>query len=211
MFDIPQNKGGNFKLPPAGTHVAILLSVIDLGTQEITFQGEKKEARKVRFTWELPFEKDTFGDDPTERPYTASKEYTLSMHEKSTMRKDLEAWRGKPFTDQEILQFDEKKILGRPCTVTIIHTEKGEKKFANITAVANIPKGTQVPEVHGATFSYNTKDGNNTIYHSLPEWLQQKIAKSPEFQTFAKADDEPPEGHIPTEPEEDADPDNIPF
>lgn len=200
-FEIPEPVS-NFKLPPAGTHVAILLSIVDLGTQESSYKGEPKHLRKLRFTWELPYEKDQFGEDPELRPFVVSKDYTLSMGDKAAMRKDLESWRGKPFTDEEAKSFDEKKVLGKPCQVTILHktNDKG-KTFANVTGVVNISKGTTVPEPHGAVFSYDTKEGKSPTYQSLPEWLQEKIAKSPEFQVWTdKKDKEEPERD--PEPEE---------
>lgn len=184
-FDIPKSVS-NFKLPPAGTHVAILLSIVDLGTQERTIKGEKKHERQLRFTWELPYEKEQFGEDPEPRPFVVSKDYTLSMSERAFLRKDLESWRGKPFTDEEARIFDEKKVLGRACQVTILHkTVASGKTYANITGVVNISKGTTVPEPHGAVFSYDTKEGNSATYQSFPEWLQEKIGKSPEFQLWS--------------------------
>ena len=89
MFLPQPTEGGNFEPAPAGTHVAICYRVIDLGTQESVYNGEKKSARKVLISWELPNEEKADG-----KPFVISATYTWSMHEKSTLRKTLEAWRG---------------------------------------------------------------------------------------------------------------------
>lgn len=176
MFTVPKTER---KLPPAGTHVARLVSVVDLGTQP---GGQYDPARKIRLAFELCNELDKFGDDEEERPYLVSQTYTLSLGEKANLRKHLESWRGKPFTDEELRGFDETKIIGKPCMVTIVHVEKGEKTYANLTTVTGLPKGMTAPEQVNASVIYHVTGGKNNIYASLPTWLQETIAKSPEFQ-----------------------------
>ena len=93
--------------------------MIELGHIDTEFNGEKKKAHKVMLTWELPEELAVFNEDKGPEPYSVSKTYTLSMHEKSTLRKDLESWRGKGFTELEAAKFDITKLLGVPCLLTI--------------------------------------------------------------------------------------------
>lgn len=47
---------------------------------------------------ELPTELRVFSEKKGEQPLVIDKEYTLSMAEKSNLRKDLKLWRGKEFT-----------------------------------------------------------------------------------------------------------------
>ena len=60
------------------------------------------EARKIMASWEL------LGEDRMDdgKPFTMSKSWFLSMHEKATLRKDLESWRGRPFSLEEESSFD---------------------------------------------------------------------------------------------------------
>jgi hypothetical protein len=44
--------------------------------------------------------------------YIVQKRYTLSSHKKSTLRRDLEAWRGRPFTDSQADDFDIDMLIG---------------------------------------------------------------------------------------------------
>ena len=52
----------DFKIAPAGNHMARLYSIIDLGHQSVEWDGESKIMHKVVFTWEL------HGDDDAGEP-----------------------------------------------------------------------------------------------------------------------------------------------
>ena len=118
---LPAPNESNFMPVPAGTHLGICYRVIDLGTQSTTFKGEQKQAHKVLISWEIPEEKMEDG-----RPFMISQSYTWSMHEKSNLRKALEAWRGMAFTERDFGPngFDIKNVLGKACTLSIVHTSK---------------------------------------------------------------------------------------
>jgi hypothetical protein len=49
------------------------------------------------------------------RPFAMFKNYTLSWSEKANLRLDLQSWRGKPFTQEEMRRFDLETILGAWC------------------------------------------------------------------------------------------------
>ena len=42
---------GNFEIAPAGTHVAICRAVVDMGLQEVNWQGKAKMVHKVWIAW----------------------------------------------------------------------------------------------------------------------------------------------------------------
>jgi len=75
------------------------------------------------------------------RPYLVHKRYTCSLHEKSGLCKDLEAWRGKPFTPEELLGFDLENLLGKPCMLSVIHVERNGSTYANVSGVMKSPRG----------------------------------------------------------------------
>ena len=75
--------------------------MVHIGKVEEEYLGEKKMQNKVRITWELHEEKKVFKEENGEQPFVLSKEFSLSMHEKSSLRKWLESWRGKAFTEDE--------------------------------------------------------------------------------------------------------------
>ena len=110
---------------PEGIHAAVCVDVVDLGMEENQWGSQ----HKCRLTWEIG----AVMEDG--RRFTASKKYTVSLHEKSTLFKDLKAWRGRPFTAQELAGFDLDKVLGAPCQLVITHEEKDGKVYGNITAL----------------------------------------------------------------------------
>lgn len=174
-----EKKGGNYTLVPAGTHVATCYQMIELGTITTEFNGEKKEQRKVRITFELPNELMTDG-----RPLAMSKDFTLSMHEKATLRKTLEGWRGKAFTDDEAKAFDVSTLIGKPCMLSVVHTAKGETTYANISSVSALPKGMPAPKQVNESFvlSYDAFDHNK--FETLPTFVKDKMKETPEYKAL---------------------------
>uniref|UniRef100_A0A6M3MAX6 Uncharacterized protein n=1 Tax=viral metagenome TaxID=1070528 RepID=A0A6M3MAX6_9ZZZZ len=140
-------EGGDFAPVPPGTHQAVCQSVHDLGIQETTFQGETKRAHKIVIVWEIN-ERIKDGKFVGER-FVVSKRYTLSLHEKSTLRKDLVSWRGRDFTEEELGTFDLEKLVGVNCLLSIAQNEKDGKKYTNVASIMGAAKGTEklIPEL----------------------------------------------------------------
>lgn len=167
---------------PAGNHVARCIGLIDLGTQEETYQGKPKRQRKILIKWETPLETKVFKEENGEQPYIISKEYTMSLADKSNLKKDLESWRGRAFTEQELAGFDLKNVLGVPCLVNVIHNDNG---YAKITNVSPLPKGTTCPEAINVPFQYFSLDEFDKVaFDSLSEFWKKKIESSPEYKSL---------------------------
>ena len=160
------NGKGDYEQTPAGTHLAICYLLADMGMQETNF-GLKA---KIVIGWELPFEKMSDG-----RPFGCSKMYTLSLNEKANLRHDLEAWRSRKFTEQELDGFELSAVLGKPCQVTIVHDTKGDKTYSNVASVTAIAKGMTIPERHNDLVSYDMDAPDADAYGRLPEWIRKKI------------------------------------
>lgn len=183
---------GDFVLAPEGTHVAVCIGVVDMGTHRGEYMGKPKSRRMVRVTWELPDEV-LEGENGAAVPMMVGKLYTLSLGEKAVLRHDLESWRGRAFTEAERAGFDISKLAGVACLVTIVHEKKNDKTYANVKGVTKIPKGTPPPK---APFNepkvFSIADGRNSAtFKALPEWLQKKIGECIEWNS-APAE---PEGH----------------
>ena len=168
--------GGDFKIVPQGTHQAICNTVVDLGKQNTEFQGQGKVQHKVYLRWELPHERLTWTDrEGVERegPMSIGKTYTLSLHEKAALRGDLEAWRGRGFTREELDGFDVAALLGKACQLSVVHEERNGKTYANIKSVAGWPKGLDRPNAEQPLLLYDTD--HPRAYEDLPEWLRKKV------------------------------------
>lgn len=178
---VPKDESPKFDPCPQGTHTARCFRFVDLGSHEQTYQGENKGLKRlVMLSFEIPGE--TMEDG---RPFTISKRYNWSMHEKSTLRKHLEAWRGKKFADSDLGPggFDIRNVLGKTCTLTVVHNERDSDIFANIDSIGAPMKGVQLPAQHNETV-YVALDKaffQQADYDKLSDRLKETIQKSPEW------------------------------
>lgn len=124
-----------FAPAPLGVHSAVCCDVRDLGLLETTWQGETRTKHKILLSWQIAEDRDDG------KPWLCSKRYTLSLHEKSALRKDLESWRGRPFTEAELAGFDVETIIGVPCLLNITHRSVGDATYANVVGVTPLMKG----------------------------------------------------------------------
>lgn len=197
------NTGGERKLTPSGNFIARCYSMVHIGTIEEDYMGETKNLNKVRITWELPTEKTVFKEENGEQPYSISKEFTLSLHEKATLRKFLESWRGKGFTEDEAKKFNIAKLVGVSCMINIIHkTSKTGNVYADIASVSTMPKGFEAPEQINKSVIFSVCQFDSDVFNSFPDFLKDKIRKSQEFKNIELPDvQETPSEH--KEPEDD--------
>lgn len=180
------------KIPDSGTYPARCIQVIDLWTQPTNYMGVEKKQRKVRITFELPTELEIFNPEKGEQPYILSKNYTLSLSDTSGLRIDLESWRWQKFTSEELEWFDIHNILGKECSLGVIHkkSDDGKKTFANISSVGKAMKGMITPEAINPLVYFTIEDFDQSIYDSLPEFLRTKISESKEFKAIGGVDEE---------------------
>lgn len=185
MSIIATNNGvcGKFEPIPTGNYPARCYSMIHIGTIEETILGQTKILNKVRITWELPTELKVFKEENGEQPMVVSKEFTLSLHEKSTLRNFLKNWRGKDFTEEEAKAFDVTKLIGVPCMLNITHkkSKDGQRVYAEIGSISAMPKGFVCPNQINDSFIFTYDDFDNETFMNLPEFLRLKMVTSVEF------------------------------
>lgn len=189
---LPEPNDKQFELPPAGTHLAQCYRVIDLGTQSSTYMGQAKKQHKLIISWELPDEKMTDG-----RPFTVGQRYTFSMSEKAALRRDLESWRGVPFTERDFgpTGFDIKNIIGKACLLNIVHAESNGKQYANIASISRLMKGQQGPErpVNEPMYLWiHESRWDSSVFAKLSDKLKGAIMQSPEYAAMMNSEAEPP-------------------
>lgn len=187
MINATNEGGSNFLPLESGTYPARCYSMVHIGTVTEEFNGEKKQQNKVRITWELPTELKEFKRGEGEKPYVLSKEFTLSLHEKSTLRAFLKSWRGKDFTDDEAKTFDITKLLGVACMLSVGNSENNGKTYANINSVSPVIKGYEVPKQFNPTFELNYDNFTIEAFNSLPEFIRKKMETSLEFKKIENA------------------------
>lgn len=201
-------KGGDFEITPAGAQVARCYRVIDLGTQTTTWHEERKKAHKIMLTWEL------LGDQRMSdgRPFAISKRYTLSTHEKSALRKDLEAWRGRPFTREEEAAFDVANVVGAYCLLNVTHNPGADgNTYANVASLMPVPKGMPKPAAVNPNATFDIDQPDMALFDTFSDKLKATIMSAEEWGDKKKGeafeDDIPWRNDAP----QGTDPNDLPF
>lgn len=187
-FIAKDSGGGDFKRVPPGAYIGRCFSLIDLGTQLTSGQYGEKLQHKLRIGWEL-FGEDEQGQpltvevDGKTLPLTISKSYTLSLHEKSGLRRDLAAWRGRDFSDEEAKAFDVSKLIGAYCMVNVTSSETNGKTYSNVAGLTPLPgalKNARPAPVHEPVL-FDLDQPDLKVFATFHDKLQEAIKKSPEW------------------------------
>lgn len=131
--------GAAFKPAPEGQHAAVCVDVVDLGDLRVEYAGKEKVQHKINVVWQIDEDRDDG------KPHQVAKRYTLSLHEKAGLRKDLESWRGRSFTEEELRGFDVEKLIGVPALLNVIHNSSKGSTYANVATLMKLPKSMQAP------------------------------------------------------------------
>ena len=163
--------GDSYELIPAGSHVATCCIVAFIGWHPNPFQSGKLVPKTV-FSFELADERNKEG-----KPFTISLIMRDSLHVKAEMRKMLENWRSKPFTNDELRGFEITKVLGQACMVSVIHKDSNGEKKARIGSVSKLPKTVTKPAMTSPPLYYTIEPGDPDCCDALllPDWLQKLI------------------------------------
>jgi hypothetical protein len=187
---LPEPKtGGDFTPAPEGVHRAVCIAVIDLGTQERPgYQGAPPtKDHMVQLRWELSDELMPDGKFAGQ-PFTVSKRFKFSTHEKATFRKTLESWRGKKFEASDFGPggFSIDKLLGAPCMIQVQHDTRDGSTYANIAGIMPLAKGMTKPEATVQPFllSLDRENYEPEIFEVLGDKLKETIKASPEWQAL---------------------------
>jgi hypothetical protein len=192
-----EDSGGSFERCPSGMHLARCYRIIDLGTQKSEYMGQVKYLHKISLGWEI------HGTDDNgkplrmkdNRPFAIFKNYTLSWSEKANLRLDLQSWRGKPFSQEEMRRFDLKNVLGAWCMINVIErTGQDNKTYTNVNGVTPVPamiKQNGLPAAVNKNELFNIADPDMELFNSFSDHLKKKIEASPEWQKRKHSEPEP--------------------
>ncbi len=200
--------GEDFEQLEPGSYAGTCYSIIDLGTRQGEYMGVKNERHECLIGFEVD-ELMTIGDFAG-KPFRVNRFYTVSLGKKANLRKDLENWRGRQFTDEELGGFDPKNIIGKPCLLSIIRTDKGKTKIASIS---KLPKNMVAPTLVNPTVYFNmqTRELNRPVFDALSEGIKKMIIQSPEYQSLVTRKPAPAGSSAPAGTGTIEDLDDIPF
>lgn len=153
-----------------GSYVMTFRTVADIGTQTMKKFGsedEEEEKKQLILVTELPEE------STKDKPVTLSSWVTNSVGKKATLAKILKA----AGLDNDC---DLDDLLGKSVLGTVEHTDSGRAK---ITGWAPLKKGQKAPKGFLQSSSvYLDETFDNEAFEGMPEFIQNAIIKSPEFE-----------------------------
>jgi hypothetical protein len=180
-------KGKEFEKAPAGNHPAVCVGVWDIGTQEVEFEGKKKETPQLIVQHQLVEERTSEGEN-----MCIHGTYYFGASAKSNLGKLLKPWYG--VSDPETI--DPATMLLRPSMLTVVQgVSKKGKAFSNIEALSMPPKGLKIAKsTEPATsffFDFEEDEEGNEIpesvtfneddFKAVPDWVKKKIVASKEY------------------------------
>lgn len=181
--------GSGFTPVPPGMHLARCYRIVDLGTQKSEYMGTVKYLPKVMLQFEVHSE-DEDGNalvTANNEPMTISSTYTVSLAEKASLRRDLQTWRGRDFTADELQGFELEKILGQWAMISVTKTKRDEgREYTNIANINPVPaniKKAGLPEGHNPAQMFTIANADMALYETFSDNLRAKIASSPEWES----------------------------
>lgn len=152
-----------------GNTIVRCFKLVDVGTQIGMYDFKPTRNEKIIAYYEMPDGK------------VITKIYTKSLHTLATLRKDLESWKGTPFSQAELADFDLTWMLNRYCRVSVRsagHANFGRVSVENFTALdENEDRPKPIHEV--ALFDLDKPDAK--LYATFNQGVRNMIEKSEEW------------------------------
>lgn len=176
------------KVPPVepGVYFAVCVHSIDLGEQ---MREEKGKAavfeNKVSLTFELAGE--TVEVNGETKPRDLSRTFNVCYGKNGALRKFVQSWLGKTFSDEAFADFDTNDLVGRAAQLSVVHSENGE--YANIDAVLPMPKGIAAPKATLPLIRFDLEPWDPAAFEALPDWAKDRVKRSTQYQDKHLPDD----------------------
>ena len=174
----------NQPLIPAGLHRAICYSIIDLGTQKTSYEGQDTGWKEqINITFELPEVRGTFKDadgNEVDKPRVVGKTYTLSFYSEAALAKLYLAWQGKELKSEKQIP----PLLGENCQVMMAHkTNKDGSLKSKMVSITPLSGNMEIMKPENPMVIYEIEQGEPPAH--LPNWMKEEIKKSREFQAMS--------------------------
>lgn len=164
---------------PGGTYMAVCIYSLGIGEQLCKYKDSTRYNNQVMIGFELVGQ--TVEIDGEQQPRVLGRTFNIAKSQNSGLRKFLGSWLGKSLTDEEYMSFDTNDLLGKPAMLNVVLNDTGE--YANIDSIMSIPVGMPEPKATITPYWFDLDDGfDEEAFGKLPEWAQEKIKKSTEWQ-----------------------------
>lgn len=133
----------SFTPHPAGGHIIKCVDVVDYGLCVGDWQGQVKIQPKCGLFYQSGLKNEDG------QLFTVSEEFTVSMSEKANLRKRLEGWRGKSYTEEQAMQgVPLDRMEGQYGYAMIEHRTSGSGRvYATIVTMMPVPAGLPLPTI----------------------------------------------------------------
>lgn len=165
-WKIKPTEGQQYPTPEAGQQLAVLVAIIDLGTQTDETFGD---AHKVFFVWELTDQ--PLGGEGSGN-LTVGCDYTWSTHETSNLGKLIAGLRGAPVGKAE--EYDISNLLGRGMVLNLVVAESkaSGKKFVRVSGAAAPHKSIRIPPAKIKPLLWSLEDGTPPPDFAWMPWVR---------------------------------------
>lgn len=196
-------------LPPEGTHMARCVGLIYLGTIEGEWQGKPIYQDKIRLTFELPEELYEFKEGEGKKPFTISREFTLSLADKSNLYPIVEGIEG--YIPEEVrASYDVENLVGKECLISIKHKKSAKgTTYASLESTSSLMKNQKCPKAVNPLKILTYDKWNQEYFDSLPSFIRESMMSSKQFIAKFGAQPELPDDE--PEEKETSKADEIPF
>lgn len=177
----------SFKPVPPGMHLARCYRVVDMGTQTTTWKGTTKQQPKVMLQFEVHSEDIAGNPLVTDKgePMSISKNFTASLAEKAVLRQELENWRSRAFTADELNGFQLKNVLGAWAMLSVVKEQGNDgNEYTNISSINPVSsqiKKAGLPEPHNELKIFDLEDPDMVMFETFGNKLKEKIQGTPEW------------------------------
>lgn len=168
------DKGQNFTPHDAGQFAAACADVIDLGQRVEQWPGQ---TARIMDKCAIVFVTDTEGETKE-----IAGEFSVSMNELAKLRKFLEAWRGKSYSDDQAKAgVPLHKLVGHGALISVEHkTSAKGRTYGTIATIAPLPKVMSAPSTEAYERLDFWAERKKTYAEEAVKWAaaQAKVAKS---------------------------------
>ena len=160
-----------------GSYLAVCVGVLAVGEQYVdrsAFGGRSDYESQLVFVFDFPSELDNDG-----KPKQLNKDINATNAPNGSLNKIMKDWNSREYTREQLAEFDFDEQLGKPCQITVLVSESG---YSRITGISAVPKGIPVPTSSTPYISFSVEEWDDEVFAKLPEWAQNKIKNSTQYQ-----------------------------
>lgn len=165
---------------PEGTHIVILVGIIDYGTQTDKYGNR----RKCELLFETAEETHVFNEERGEEPFIIDRKFSATIGKKSGLKECLEGLTGTKIEADEINIEDYLGIVGM---ISVVHAEDGEYTNLEIKSYSPLSKNDAKRKFkpHNELIVLDLDNFDQSVWDSgnalLPDWKKEKIEKTAEY------------------------------